>query len=187
MSNQSRLQELDALLRKMRLEDRDADLTGLLRSEVLESNDQEEKVYIYSLLAKELQSHSRLLEAEAAIRASIEIQPEIPDSWITLALHHFYYTHQLEDALSAINTAVEKSHLEGNFVRQSLLERIRIALELERYFLVEESLMALLLYEPAHGSLDVDLEGEFLSRIPPGTVNASVIERYKRSLLKRAT
>jgi tetratricopeptide (TPR) repeat protein len=180
--NQDRLEELDARLRRMRLADRDADLTDILTDELRNSKNDEEKLYVYSLLISELQNHGRVEEAEATIRARIEIRPNKPDSWITLALHYFYYANQPAEALSAINTAIDKARLDGNFVRQSHIERIRIALDLRRYPVVEESLTELLEYEPERESLDVQLESDFLSRIPSGVVNAAVIERYKTKL-----
>lgn len=180
--NQDRLEELDARLREIREVDGNADLTDILRAELEKSGTEEEKLYVYSLLAEELHSRGMLQEAEAAIRASIQIRPGRPDAWITLALHHFYYATKPEAALSAINTAIEKSRRDGNFVRQSHIERIRIALDLQRYSVVEESLIELLKYEPGHGSLDTQLEGDFLSRIPAGMVSTAVIERYKTKL-----
>jgi tetratricopeptide (TPR) repeat protein len=180
--NQDHLNEIDTRLREIRLADRGADLTDIIRGELPNLITAEEKLYVYSLLVTELQSHGRLQEAEASIRASIGIQPDKPDSWRTLALHYFYYANQPEEALAAINTAIEKSHLDGNFVRQSLTERIRIALDLRRYSLVEESMTELLDYEPDRESLDVQLEGDFLSRIPPNSVSTAIIERYKNKL-----
>lgn len=100
MNDQDRLEELEARLRRIRLAAPDADLIELLSAELQKSHSEEKTLYVYSLLAKELQAHGRYREAEAAIRASIQVQPLKPDSWITLALHHLYHTCQLEEALS---------------------------------------------------------------------------------------
>jgi tetratricopeptide (TPR) repeat protein len=179
--NQNRLLELSDRLRKMK-SDGDIDCSEVLRVELQASSSQEEKLCIYNLLGLELQSQGKLDEAEAVIRERIALEPEMPDGWITLALHLLYYTREAEKALSAINVALEKSQLQGSFFRQAHLERIRIALALESYPTIEESLTHLVNYVPARGSLDVQLEAEFLGRIPKGTINESLIQRYKEKV-----
>lgn len=106
MNKYKRIEELNKRLAKMRLSTQNAEVLDMLRTELQSSDDQETNLYIYSLIVTELQAQERLDEAETAIRARIEIQPHIADGWISLALHHFYYTRNLEEALLAIDTAL---------------------------------------------------------------------------------
>src|SRR6266496_1604858 len=180
--SQKYLENLNDRLRQMQSADRHVDLTSVLKRELEAASNDEDKSYVYGLLATELQSQGRVQEAEDAIRSRLEIQPNKPDAWISLALHLFHYSQLPQEALSAIDTAIEKANLDGNFVRQSHIERVRIALGAAKYSLVEESLKELLDYEPRYGSLDVALEGEFLSQIPEGKVSREILEKYTKKL-----
>ena len=157
---------------------RNDDCSEILRSELRGSNSFEEKAFIYDMLGKELQSLGRFDEAEAAIRDRIALQPELPEGWINLALHFHHYAAEHQKALAAIAKALEKAEQSGSFFRQAHLERIRIALELRAYSMIEESLVELVKYEPVRGSLDVRLETEFLVQIPKGAVSESVLQHY---------
>jgi tetratricopeptide (TPR) repeat protein len=159
--------------------DANVDCSELLRSELQASSSSEDKVAIYDMLSGELQSQDRFPEAEAAIRERIGLDPESPDAWINVALHFHYYAKEPQKALSAIEIAVKKARHEGAFVRQAHLERIRIALPVKAYLLVEDSLRELVNYVPKQGVIDVRLEFEFLDRIPKGAVSESLVEDYR--------
>lgn len=158
------------------------DCSELLRGELQVARSQEERGGIYGLLAIELQEHGKYDEAEMVIRERIALEPEIPDAWISLALHFLYCTQELDKALSAINVALKKAEAERNFFRHAHLERIRIAIAMKAYSIVEESLIQLINYVPPRGTQDIRLESEFLPRIPQGAVNESVIERYQEKV-----
>lgn len=180
------IEDINKRLRRTRSATPIADALEMLRSELLNTDDKEKKLYLYSLIVTELQTQGRLEEAEAAIRARVDLHPQMPDGWISLALHHYYFTHNLEKALSAINAAIERSVIDGNFVRQSHLERIRIALSLEDFSLVEESIRILIEHKPRSGTMDVELESEFLPLIPVGSVSAKLIKEYTKNLPSKA-
>ena len=177
MDNQGLLQ-LGERLRTANTQDSD-ERTEILRKELRLASTEEAKLAIYSMLVVELQSQGRFDEAEAAIREQISLAPETPELWIKLALHFFYYTKEIERALSTIDGALEECAVQGHFFRQAHLERIRIALALRAYALVEESLRQLIDYTPKPGALDSQLEMEFLPGIPDGAISASVLQRYK--------
>lgn len=184
MKRENWIEDINERLNRTRSATPNADAVEILRTELLNTDDEEKILYLYSLIVTELHTLGRLEEAEAAIRARVDLQPQIPDGWISLALHHSYYTGNLEKALSAINTAIEKSVIDGNFVRQSHLERIRIALSLEDFSLVAESMRVLLEHEPRRGTMDVELESDFLSLIPVGSVSAKLIDEYTKKTTK---
>lgn len=179
------LLELSNRLRKWKSEGQ-VDCAEILRGELDASTSQERKLSIHSMLGIELQSQRRFEEAESAIKEGISLAPEMPDAWLTLALHYFYYVHDPEKALSAINVALEKASTEMNFVRQVHLERIRIALALKDYSTVEDSLRELVRYVPPSGSQDVQLEAEFLASVPAGAVSESLISSYKEKFERQS-
>jgi len=86
------------------------DCSEFLRSELEVPAALEERLSIYGMLTSELQSHGRLDEAEAVIRERIALAPDMPDAWISLALHFSRYAGNTQKAVSAINAALERSH-----------------------------------------------------------------------------
>ena len=176
--SQHPLLELSDRLRKLKSEGL-VDCVEILQRELDAQDSLEEKLGVYAMLAVELQSQERFDEAERVIRKRISLAPEIPDAWIALALHFLYHTKEPEKALSAIDTAVEKSLPRKEFFRQAHLERIRIALALKSYSLIEESLIQLVNYTPSIGAVDSRLETEFLDMIPSGASDPQLIESYR--------
>jgi len=182
---QQDLLELDDRLRKLKSEGL-VDCAEILRGELTAFSSKEWKLSIYSMLGIELQSQRRFEEAESVIRERISLAPEMPDPWISLAVHFFNYAHDPKEALNAINVALERASTERNFFRQAHLERIRIALALKDYSTVEESLLELINYVPPSNSLDVQLETEFLARISKSTVSESLISAYREKVQSEA-
>lgn len=152
---------------------------------LLQAVDRDEKLYILSSLASEYQRLNRVQDAEAAIREQITLASDRPEVWMQLAAHFYRCVHDLPKALSAIEVAIEKALLEGNFVRQAHSERIRIALEMKNYQAVENSLTELIEYTPKLGSIDVSLESDFLPRIPVNSVRSELVENYKKSIANK--
>jgi tetratricopeptide (TPR) repeat protein len=187
------MQELEKRLDELRAKDARADLKPTLQAALAAAEDDEERARILSRLASEWplelanlpfdDKHKAKFEAaEVVIRKCIEVQPDDPYHWIRLAEHYHYYATDLQKALQAINTAIEKAENEKAFVRQAHGARIRIALELQQYPLVEKSLDALIAYSPPSNSPDVALEHDFLRKIPTGAVRDELVARYKAVL-----
>jgi histidine ammonia-lyase len=180
MSDYAKLQKLDSQIRAIKKAEHKADVTDLLRDALRNSEDREEKLYILSRLASEHQLLGKLEAAEDAIKTQINLAPDNPEAWLQLASHYFSFAHDLPRALSTVEVAVEKAAREGNFVRQAHAERTRIALEMKNYQVVESSLAKLIEHSPKPGSIDVELESDFLPRIPAGDVRNDLVENYKR-------
>jgi tetratricopeptide (TPR) repeat protein len=191
--NQQKLQELEKRLEKLRQQDARADLKPALRAALHSAQDDKEKAFILSRLASEWQLELARLpfddkhkdgfnEAEAVIRECLKLQPDDPYHWIRLAEHFHYYATDFAKALQAINAAIEKAEKDRVFVRQAHSTRIRIALELKDYALVEKSLEVLTTYSPSPNKPDVALEHDFLKKIPPGAVRDDLVARYKAIL-----
>lgn len=180
MSDDSKLQKLDSQIRAIKKADRNADVTGILQAALRDAEDLDEKLFILSTLASEYQLLGKLEAAEDAIKKRIDLDPDKPEAWLQLASHYYGVVHDLPKALSTVEVAVEKAAREGNFVRQAHAERIRIALETKNYSVVESSLAKLIEYTPKPGSIDVELESDFLPRIPASGVRNDLVENYKK-------
>lgn len=191
--NQRKTQELEKKLNELRAKDARADLKPVLVAALGAAENDEERVSILSRLSSEWQLELAKLPfeekhkdkfdaAEAVIRKCIELQPNNAHHWIRLAEHFHYYATDLQKALEAINTAIEKAEREKAFVRQAHGVRIRIALQLKEYTSVEKSLAALIAYSPPSSSPDVSLEDDFLRKIPAGAVREELVARYKSIL-----
>jgi tetratricopeptide (TPR) repeat protein len=191
--NQRKMQELEKRLEELRQNDTRADLKPALQAALHAAQDDEERAFILSHLASEWplelarlpfdnKHKAKFKEAEAVIRKCLKLQPDDPYHWIRLAEHFHYYATDLKKALQAINAAIEKAEKDKLFVRQAHGARIRIALELKDYALVEKSLEALIAYSPLPNRPDVALERDFLKKIPSGAVRDDVVARYKAIL-----
>ena len=191
--NPQRIDDLEKRLDELRHKDPRADLKPVLRSALRAARDDEERAFIQSRLAGELQLElaklpsdsrhkARFDEVEALLRRCVELQPDDPYYRIRLAEHFHYYASDLRKALEAINAAVEKAEKNGTFVRQAHGTRIRIALDLKDYPIVEKSLEVLTSYSPLPGSPDVAPEKDFLKKIPPGAIRNDLVARYKAIL-----
>jgi tetratricopeptide (TPR) repeat protein len=179
MSDDSKLQKLDSQIRDIKAVDHNADVTGILQAALRHAKKMDTKLYILSRLASEYQLLGKLELAEGAIKKQVDLDRNNPEAWIQLATHYFRCTHDLKKSLSTIEIAVDKAMQEGNFVRQAHSERIRIALEMKNYQVVENSLAKLIEYIPRPGSIDVKLERDFLLRIPASGVRNELVETYK--------
>lgn len=158
----------------------DLEYTSRLESEVGRVTSLDEKVSLLSELSNELHRQNRDDEAEKAIKSRIAITSDLPDGWISLALHHLYYSGRLEESLEIVNVAIQKAQLDGNFLREAHIERIRIAIKMERFDIVQESILFLTVYHPPRGSVDSALDDDFLKRIPSETVDEVLLATYRK-------
>lgn len=186
MVDEIRLQQLDAQVRALKQADHYADAAGLLEEALAGTEDAEEKLYFLSCLASEHQLFGRYQAAEDVIKKQIEIAAERPEAWLQLAALYHGFLSNAPRALSTVNIAVEKAVQTGDFVRQAYAERIRIALTMQEFGIVENSLTALIGYRPKPGSIDVALESDFLQRIPSGAVSSELVERYRAAALRKS-
>lgn len=180
MPDDSKLHKLDSQIRGAKKVDHNADVTGILQAALQDTDDLDEKLYILSRLASECQLLSKLEAAEIAIKKQVDLDPNNTEAWLQLATHYYRYAHDLHKSLSTVEVAVENATREGNFVRQAHAERIRIALEIKNYQVVEDSLTKLIEYAPKTGSIDVELESDFLPRIPVNRVRNDLVELYRK-------
>jgi len=193
--NPVKVQELEQKLSTMRALDKRVDLKPVLVAALDTAEDDEEKLHVLSRLAGEWQielaqipfdeeHREKFVAAESVIRQCIDLQPSDSYNWIRLAEHFHYYAVDLQKALPVTNTAIEKAEEEKAFVRQAYGVRIRIALDLKDYMLVEKSMVAIADYGVPSGNLDVAPEDDFLKRIPVGSIDQQVLTRYHALIRK---
>ena len=130
-------------------------------------------------LATEFQLMDEPGQAEACLVEVINSSPDSAQPRLALASHYHLHCGDLEKALVAVNTAVEVAAKSGSLFRQAHGSRIRVALDLKEFQLVQESLEALIAYKPESGAVDVALERDFLKRIPAGSVSPAVLIQYE--------
>ena len=174
------MEKLEARLVELRRNNIRADVTDVIETEFDRAQNREEKLHLLTKLASAYYLIEKPKDAETAIRRQIQLAPDDTLVWAHLAEHHLYHTEELEDALRTINLALEKATATNMYVRMAHGVRVRIALELERYDLVEESLKELLCHKPEVGS-DVVLEDDFVDRIPLSAISGDIVNRYREA------
>ncbi len=132
--------------------------------------------------ASDAESARQFQQLEELLRETIKIAPDDAYSWIAMAEHYHYYAVDLAKARSTIEIAVEKALAEKNFVRQAFGVLIRIALAQGDFCAVEKCLAALNDYIAPAGTVDVAAERDFLGRIPEGSIQPAILERYRATL-----
>ncbi len=180
----SKLEQFDAQLEELRLASPRRDLTAFVRAALDTAQDKEEEEFFLSTLAHEYAYSGRFDEAESTIRKQLEVAPDSPVAWVQLASHFLYNTRELKKALSAAEIAVEHAEAQGGFVRYTHGVRIRIALEIKKYEIVEASLVKLVEYTPEQP--EIRLEDDFISRIPERKVNKEIVDRYKERVARES-
>jgi tetratricopeptide (TPR) repeat protein len=173
------MDKLSEKIAQIKESDHNADVTPLIMSVIVATQNKEGLLYLLSMLASEYSFLGRLDDAERTLHKIIDLDPDRPDGWIRLSEFHFYMKEEMDAAFSTIQIAVQKAEAEGNFVRQAKGVLIRIALEMQKYTIVDDTLRQLIKYAPKSESLDVALEDDFLDRIPRQLVDTSIIEQYR--------
>lgn len=167
---------------KARSKDPAADLTGFILSELKTATEKEFRLYLFNNLAREYDYLGNYGKAEKIHKHILEINPDHPLDWMEFAMHFHYWAKDLKRALQTANKAVAKAHAFGDLLTKTHAERIRIAVALERYDVVEESLRTLAKYDPPSGSHDRELgfEKDIINKIPQDAVDKNLLESYRR-------
>ena len=167
-------------LRSMRKADRVRDLSGHIQNLLSQALSPEELFGLRCELVGELRYHGRYSDAEAVLRGEVEREPSEPFHSLSLAEHFHYYDVDLPRSLEFVAEAIAKAKSDGKFLYQALGVQARLAIELQNWPLLEATLRELTSYNHTPGNVDVFPETDFLQRIPPGVVPASVVGAYGR-------
>jgi hypothetical protein len=116
--------------------------------------------------------------SQAVFLADFEANPAKPMPLIFLAGQKLYYEEQPETAMPVIDRAVEVALRSGTFRRHALGVKARIALELNRHYVVEDVLRQIMALAFTRGNPDVGAERDILDRLPPGSIDPDVARAY---------
>ncbi len=161
-----------------------------LRRRLASESDVERRASILQTILPICTMAGRQDEVFAVHRELIALQPDEPINWCSLAHSHMSIGPRGQvgesagkEALAAIETAVEKARASGSWLWYCLCDRCRIALDLKRYDILEDSMRKILEDRPRPpDAQDYGPEDEFLKRIPEGAVDPALIERYRAAV-----
>src|SRR5262249_30838363 len=116
--------------------------------------------------------------SEALLLRMFRDDPNDPLPMITLADQKLYHEERPQAAMPFIERALEAARRSGDFQRQALGTKARIALALERYDVVEGVLKDIMSLKISPDCIDVGREVDFLRRVPPGSIDPEVARQY---------
>ena len=125
-----------------------------------------------------LPNAGRMAEAEVLYLALHAERPDKPRNLISLAEKFLYAAEQPEMALPVIDQAIDVAFRSGDFRRNALGVKGRIAFALKRYDLVEEVMRRIIPLRTARGHCDCGMERDILDRLPPSTIDEEVRREY---------
>ena len=110
-----------------------------------------------------------------------EIRPRI-----SRATNYLYFLDDPDEALRAIDLALQLAHRDGFFRREALGVKARILLKLGRGEQLCQVLEEIMSLQMIKGVPDVGRERDFVDRAPPGLISEDVLARYNQFRPKRA-
>jgi hypothetical protein len=130
------------------------------------------------ILASEFRRQERYGEAENILLDLSEQNPVEPYPLIELAGQKLYDEQKLDEALEIVEKAVERARASGNFRRNALGVKARIAEKLQRYDLIADVLGEIMTIKFAESRIDVGVERDFVDRLPSGVIEAALLQQY---------
>jgi len=114
----------------------------------------------------------------------LSLVPSHPEPWMEMVKYYRDDIHDTEQATIASEVAVSVAKLDGNFVRQSLGERIRTLLKAGKVEFANECLLQIINFRPNQGSVDIGLENDFLLYPTASELNQNIVAQYRAMLSK---
>jgi tetratricopeptide (TPR) repeat protein len=130
------------------------------------------------ILATEFHHQKRYGEAENILLKLSEQNPVEPSPLISLAEQKLYYEERPDEALEIIDRAIGRARASGNFRRNALGVKARIAEKLRRYDLIAEVMREIMTINLAGSRIDVGIERDFVDRLPAGVVDSELLKQY---------
>jgi hypothetical protein len=156
----------------------DVDLLAVLHARI---RDETDPARLHALRFELTMEHTRrgdLAAAEAVMLADAAANPDEPLGWISLAEHKAHAEGNRAAAAPFIDRAVEVAMRTGNFRRQALATRARLALERADHAAVEDAMRRIMQLTITRGHTDIGVERDILDRLPPGAIAADVAQAY---------
>jgi hypothetical protein len=129
-------------------------------------------------LAWEHQQEKDYAACEAIYLQLFETKPDDPVPLIKLAEQKLYFEKQPEAAMRIIDRAIGAAYDSGNFRRNALGVKARIALARDDFKIVEGVLTQIMQLGFEYGNTDVGFRRDFLDRLPPGSIDPEVTRQY---------
>jgi tetratricopeptide (TPR) repeat protein len=130
------------------------------------------------ILAQEHKHEEDYAVCEAIYLQLFETKPDDPVPLIKLAEQKLYFEEQPEAAMRIIDRAIEVAYGSGNFRRNALGVKARIALAMEDFEIVEGVLTRIMQLGFEYGNIDVGFRRDFFDRLPPGSIDPEVARQY---------
>jgi len=131
------------------------------------------------ILAHEYLQEDDYAACEAIYLQLFETKPDDPIPLIKLAEQKLCFERQSETAMRVIDRAIEVAYGSGNFRRNALGVKARIALAMEDFQIVEAVLTQIMQLGFEYGNVDVGFRRDFLDRLPPGSIDPEVALQYE--------
>jgi hypothetical protein len=130
------------------------------------------------ILAQEYKQEEDYAACEAIYLQLFETKPDDPVPLIKLAEQKLYFEGQPEAAMRIIDRAIEAAYGSGNFRRNALGVKARIALATEDFDIVEGVLIRIMQLGFEYGNIDAGFRRDFFDRLPPGSIDPEVALQY---------
>jgi hypothetical protein len=156
----------------------DQEIVDKITNRMGAENDKEIVRTLALILASEFRRQERYGEAENILLDLSQRDPVEPYPLIELAEQKLYYEEKLDEALEIVEKAVERARASGNFRRNALGVKARIAEKLQRYDLIADVLREIMTIRFAESRVDVGVERDFVDRLPSGVIDKALLRRY---------
>jgi tetratricopeptide (TPR) repeat protein len=130
------------------------------------------------ILAREHKQEDDYAASEAVYLQLLERKPDEPVPLIKLAEQKLYFERQPEAAMGIIDRAIEVAYGSGNFRRNALVVKARIALVTEDFETVQRVLTQIMQLGFEYGNIDVGFRRDFFDRLPPGSIDSEVARQF---------
>ncbi|MBV9217878.1 MAG: hypothetical protein JOY94_00550 [Methylobacteriaceae bacterium] len=157
--------------------DKGRDFSDIVKQKLVDSVADERRI-VEHILSMELKRTGRYDEARDVLERQIRQDPNdvLPASW--LAELFLGFQDRPEEALTAIDCAIESTKRLRAFRRLALGVKGRVAIRLGRYDLLEQVLLSILNLRVKKDELDIGLERDFFDRADRDKLSEEVAVRY---------
>lgn len=180
MSDQNKLIEVQRWIDEVRRTGGKDGLAHALETRLANESDEAVRRTLNFALAGEYRSRERFSDSERIYLAMFSQSPDEPMPLISLAEQKLYYEEATDVAMQTIDRAIEAAFRSGNFRKQALGVKARIASKMRTYSVVEEVLRQLLQLKDDSGGADVGIERDFFDRLPPEAIDKDLARQFDR-------
>jgi tetratricopeptide (TPR) repeat protein len=156
----------------------DQEIVDKIANRMKAESDQETAGSLAFILASEFRRQERYGEAETILLNLSAQNPAEPYPFIELAEQKLYDEQKPDEALEIVEKAIERARVSGNFRRNALGVKARIAEKLQRYDLIADIIREIMTIKFSESRIDVGLERDVVDRLPSGVIAAELVQQY---------